>query len=97
MDPMGGPGRNPQHQRGRSLLGSILTTAAAGLAMSKLNSSTESSKSEEEYTTDTQEQTTSTSGTEDYSMEDGYPSTCPGCGAPTNGKRFCEYCGTKVF
>jgi hypothetical protein len=86
-----------QHHKSKGILGTLLGTAAASMAMSKMtSSSSDTTDTVEDYDTTTNTSTAS-ADEEDYSMADGYPSTCPGCGAPTSGKRFCEYCNTKVY
>jgi hypothetical protein len=94
------PSEPYQHHKSKGILGTLLGTAVASMAMSKMtSSSSETTDTVEDYDTTAETSTASTASADegDYSMADSYPSTCPGCGAPTTGKRYCEYCNTKVY
>ena len=100
------------HQQSGSILGAVIQAAAAGMAMAKAKEAMEEAAERERQrqeqlqaeaeaqayvpVEDLQDNTVK-EDEKDYSDEEGYPAFCPGCGAPTIGKRYCEYCGIKVF
>lgn len=83
-------------QKGNGVLGTIVEAAVNIAAMKEMN---EMQIEAEERRRKAEEEAAEKAAAvkEDYSMEEGYPSFCPACGAPTTGARFCEYCDVKVF
>lgn len=92
-------------QKNGSILGALVEGAVASMLVGKmtseLNEAMQAQMEKAEEASKIEEEEISVASTpvqeEDLSAEEGYPSFCPGCGAPTIGKRYCEYCGTKVF
>lgn len=85
------PADRYRQQNGGSILGTIVEGVVASAVASKVQ------EQQLEAAQKAQEAEALAERNADYSMAEGYPSFCPGCGAPTTGKRFCEYCGTKVY
>ena len=87
----------------------ILGTLIGGLAAGSILSNGQTSSNDTEDTTETttygyddenvviKPETMDVAAEIDYSEREGYPATCPQCGAPTTGKKKCEYCDSLLI